>query len=209
MNKLQYVSKRDHPKKPNSGDPDTHTNSADSKKGATKDSERFVKNRAIGKKVLENRRTHHNPTTANSLQQQKRQRHKWLRQLVSFFKESKTREKPKTRHAHTRARGGGEEEEEEEGGKHVSTTSVFEERIVRSGATAEDEEEDQVSVAGGRSCTCCTAAAALAPVETDVSNSLLRGRINWPSNLCARDLSLSLSFFCTYHLPLNIPTAPI
>jgi hypothetical protein len=169
-----------------------------------------VKNRAIGKKVLENRRTHHNPTTANSLQQQKRQRHKWLRQLVSFFKESKTREKPKTRHAHTRARGGGEEEEEEEeGGKHVSTTSVFEERIVRSGATAEDEEEDQVSVAGGRSCTCCTAAAALAPVETDVSNSLLRGRINWPSNLCARDLSLSLSFFCTYHLPLNIPTAPI
>jgi hypothetical protein len=79
--------------------------------------------------------------------------------------------------------------------EHVSTTSVFEERIVSSGATAEDEEEDQVSVAGGRSCTCCTAA--LAPVETDVSNSLLRVRINWPSYLCARTphplLSLSLS----------------
>jgi hypothetical protein len=177
-----------------------------------------LKNRAIVRKVLENGRTHHNSKTANSLQQQQQQqRHKWLRQLVSFFKESKTREKPKTRHAHTRERarrrgGGGGEEEEEEGGKHVSTTSVFEERIVRSGATAEDEEEDQVSVAGGRSCTCCTAAAALAPVETDVSNSLLRVRINWPSNLCARDLSLSffsLSLLSTYHLPLNIPTFAI
>jgi len=62
-----------------------------------------LKNRAIGRKILENRRTHHNPTTANSLQQQQ-QRHKWLRQLFSFFKELKTREKPKTRHAHTRER---------------------------------------------------------------------------------------------------------
>jgi hypothetical protein len=81
-----------------------------------------LKNRAIGRKILENRRTHHNPTTANSLQQQQQQQqqqHKWVRQLFSFFKELKTREKPKTRHAHTRERTKRRGEQQEEGGKHV------------------------------------------------------------------------------------------